>query len=140
MVTTVRNAFKLLLGAIAALLYPAALPGAERVRPPVSDEAETRTLSSFIARIRVDPTLRALFAHNPRGTLREFGIDPTPFDLSDQLTDAQIQRLIADWTAGIPPGAEPERRALSPGYGPPSAPAVIYGPPAAPNPEPPGKP
>jgi hypothetical protein len=95
--------------------------------------AETLTMSAFIARIRQDAALRARFAQSPRAVLREFGIDPPPINLPDQLTDAQIQRLLNDWTAGAdpavpPPGNRPP--APAPVYTP--APAPVYGPPSTP--------
>jgi hypothetical protein len=87
-------------------------------------QAKTLTLSAFVARVRQDATLRARFAQNSRNVLREFGIDPTPYDLSDRLTDAQLDRFLADWSREA--GASSPRPLPKPA---PPAPAPVYGPP-----------
>jgi hypothetical protein len=82
-------------------------PAAPTPVPPDSTPAVTPTMSAFIARIRQDTALRARFAQSPGAVLREFGIDPTPFNLLNRLNDAQIQALLNDWTAGNFPAQRP---------------------------------
>jgi hypothetical protein len=87
-------------------------------------QAKTSTLSAFVVRVRQDARLRARFARNPRTILDEFGIDPTPYNLSDRLTDAQLDRFLADWSRDA--GASTPRPVPEPA---PPAPAPVYGPP-----------
>ena len=133
MATPFRTLLKLLVGLFVAAPAAATATGAEVTRPaPI--QVETLTLSAFAARVRQDTALRARFAQNPGAVLREFGIDPAPYNLPARLTDAQLDRFLADWSrdAGtsrpVPPG-------------PPGPPAPVYGPPpgpAQPGPAPPG--
>ena len=95
--------------------------------PSEPERPETLTLSAFIARIRQDEALRGRFARDPQATLRAFEIDPAPYDLPDQLSDAQLDRLLADWLRG--PGAPAPAPKLEPA---PPAPSVVYGPPPGP--------
>jgi hypothetical protein len=95
--------------------------------PPGPERQETLTLSAFIARVRQDVALRERFARNPQATLRAFGIDPAPYDLPDQLSDAQLDRLLADWLSR--PGAPAPAPKLEEA---PPAPSVVYGPPPGP--------
>jgi hypothetical protein len=88
---------------------------------------ETLTLSAFIARVRGDGALRARFADNPRAVLRDYGIDPTPFNLPDRITRAQMDSLLDDLsrrTETAQPAPQP-----APSQGP-RTPVVIYGPPS----------
>jgi hypothetical protein len=87
-------------------------------------QPETLTLSAFVARVRQDAALRARFAQNPRSVMRELGIDATPYDLSDRLTDAQLDRFLADWSRD--PGASTPRPEPKPA---PPTPTPVYGPP-----------
>lgn len=91
---------------------------------PVPIQAKTLTLSAFVVCVRQDATLRTRFAQNPRAVLHEFGIDPTPYNLLSQLTDAQLDRLMADWShdaGATTPHSRPEpiMPAPTPVYGPP---------------------
>jgi hypothetical protein len=100
--------------------------GAKTGSPTSPKRAETLTLSAFIARVRQDATLRARFAQNPHTVLREFGIDPTPYNLPDRLTDVtQLDRFLADWSrdagASTPPRV-PEPAVMK-------VPTPVYGPP-----------
>lgn len=129
MATPFRTLSKLIVGLFAAS-PAAASSGAEVIRPaPI--QVETLTLSAFAARVRQDTALRARFAQNPGTVLREFGIDPAPYNLPARLSDVQLDRFLADWSrdAGtarpVPPG-------------PPGPPAPVYGPPPGPAPAPPG--
>jgi hypothetical protein len=127
MATPFRTLPKLIVGLFAAAPAAATSSGAEVIHPaPI--QIETLTLSAFAARVRQDTALRARFAQNPGTVLREFGIDPAPYNLPAQLSDAQLDRFLADWSrdAGpsrpVPPGP--------PGPGPaPPGPAPVYGPP-----------
>jgi hypothetical protein len=138
--------FKFVIGLFAALQGAATWSRAAEPRPAASTPPETLTMSAFIARIRQDAALRARFAQSPRAVLREFGIDPSPINLPDRVTDAQIQRLLNDWTAGVdsparsPNGGQQLAPAPAPVYGPPATEALIYGAPPGPPPEPPRKP
>jgi len=123
--TSVRTLLKLVIALFAALAGAASWSRADEARPEASTRAETVTMAAFIARIRQDTELRARFALSPRAVLREFGIDPPPINLPDKLTDAQIQRLLDDWTAGVDPVIKPPGKR-------PSAPAPVYGPPSTP--------
>src|SRR2546425_724206 len=79
--------------------------------------------SAFIARVRNDSRLRERFAQNPRAVLREHGIDSAPYNLPDRVSEAQMERLLADL-------AQPTRPPPSPppdGGRPPPVP--VYGPP-----------
>jgi hypothetical protein len=98
---------------------------AETGSPASPIQATTLTLSAFVARVREDATLRAHFAQNPRSVFHEFGIDPTPYRLSERLTDAQLDRFLVDWSRDA--GASNPRPAPEPVTQP--APAPVYGPP-----------
>jgi hypothetical protein len=100
----------------------------EKGSPVAPVPAKTMTLPAFVACVRQDATLRTHFAQNPSTVLQEFGIDPTPYNLLSQLTDAQLDRLMADWShdagATTPATTQPSRPALvksvqTPVYGPP---------------------
>jgi hypothetical protein len=131
--TSVRTLLKFVIGLFAAATGATLSSGAEEVRPGASSPAETLTMSAFIARIRQDAALRARFAQSPRAVLREFGIDPPPINLPERLSDAQIRRLLNDWTAGVdPPASSPDSSRLAPTPAP-----VVYGPPPGRPPEPP---
>jgi hypothetical protein len=102
-----------------------------QVRPPLSPQVEALTMPPFIARLRQDAALRARFARDPRVVLREHGIDPSPFRLTDRLDETQLDRVLADWTAGAPARvklaqAAPQAPAA------PAPPNVVYGPPPGP--------
>jgi hypothetical protein len=123
MATPLRTLLTFIAGLFAAA--QADTPSRAEVSHPSPIQVETLTLSAFAARVRQDTALRARFAANPRAVLREFGIDPAPYNLPDRLTDAQIDRFVTDWSRGAgtptpPPVAEPAQR---------PAPVVIYGPP-----------
>lgn len=90
-----------------------------------AQQRETLTLSAFISRVRGDGALRARFADNPSAVLREYGIDPTPFNLPDRITQAQMDSLLDDLSRRAPP-----QTAQPPELPVPRPPAVIYGPPA----------
>ena len=132
MATPFRTLLKFIIGLFAAAPAGGTASAAETGSPTSPVQAETLTLSAFVARVRQDATLRARFAQNPHAVLREFGIDPTPYNLSDRLTDAQLDRFLADWSrdAGpsrpVPPGPPGPP---APVYGPPPGPAPVYGPP-----------
>lgn len=126
MATPFRTLLKFIIGLFAAAPAGGTASAAETGSPTSPVQAETLTLSAFVARVRQDATLRARFAQNPHAVLREFGIDPTPYNLSDRLTDAQLDRFLADWSrdAGAstpPPGRGPAtpRPPPTPVYGPP---------------------
>jgi hypothetical protein len=125
MATPFRTLSKLIVGLFAAA--PAS-SGAEVTRPAAPIQVETLTLSAFAARVRQDTALRARFAQNPGAVLREFGIDPAPYNLPAQLSDVQLNRFLADWSrdGGTARPAPP----VPPGPGPaPPGPAPVYGPP-----------
>jgi hypothetical protein len=123
--TSVRTLIKLIIGLFVVLPGAATWSRAEEARPVASTPTETLTMSAFIARIRQDAVLRARFARSPRAVLHEFGIDTLPINLPDQLTDAQLQRFLSDWTAGVDPVVPPPGMLISP-------PAPVYGPPPTP--------
>jgi hypothetical protein len=100
-------------------------------------------MAALIAKLKSDPALRARFLENPGAVMRAQGIDPTPFRLPDRLTQAQLDRLLADWSregGPAPPPQSPQPRPPAPVYGPPPGPppkqpprplppAPVYGPP-----------
>ena len=134
-----------LLRSVAGLV--AVLSGAPRIAT-AEDRVAPATMAALIAKLRSDASLRARFLENPSVVMREQGIDPTPFRLPDRLTQAQLDRLLADWSrdagaaqAPTPPSAQPGPPAVV--YGPPAGPprtqspqprppAPVYGPPAGP--------
>lgn len=148
LVRTIRNLPGFIFGMVAAFLGPVGFSRAHVVQPSPSPRVEALTMSAFIARIRHDAELRARFAQAPRAVLREFGIDPAPIVLPEELTEAQISRLVDDWAAGA--GSSADARRIDPlviakahhaspptaVYGPPPAPAPVYGPPPTPRPSP----
>jgi hypothetical protein len=148
-----RNLLKLAVGIITALTGTAA-PRADVVQAGPTPRVEVLTLPAFIARIRRDAELRASFAQDPRTTLREFGIDPGPINLPEQLTEAQLQSLLDSWMAvdrsirtaandgrDLPLQIAAPSISAAPVYGPPpSPPAPVYGPPGTPSPKPTGRP
>jgi hypothetical protein len=87
------------------------------------------TLSAFIDLLRRDQGLRHRFAQNPRAVLRDFAVELSPhYDVPERLTAAQLERLLADWSASTndsSPGFNKLDRA-------PTAPAVFSGPPPGP--------
>jgi hypothetical protein len=130
MATSVRTLLKFLIGLLAAL--QGAPTGAEQSRPEAQSRPETLTISAFIVRLRQDAALRARFSQSPGAVLREHGIDPAPFNLPDRLDEAQLERLLADWTrrgAGSGEGSPP---VLQPPAPPNNVPAPVYGPPPGP--------
>ena len=132
MATTFRTVFKLIAGFFAIL--PAASANAEPTANIVAG-SEKLTMSEFIARLRQDPALRAQFRRNSRAVLREAGIDPTPFNLPDQLDEQVLARLLANWAAGA--SARPQPQLAQASTQSPTPPAVVYGPPPGPPPSPP---
>ena len=133
-----------LLRSIAGLV--AVLVGASR-RSIAQDRVPPGTMAALIAKLRSDASLRARFLENPSAIMREQGIDPTPFRLPQRLTQAQLDRLLADWSrqAGPPQAPTPAPQPVGPApvYGPPPGPprtqtpqprppAPVYGPPAGP--------
>ena len=79
-------------------------------------------MSSFVALLRRDPELRTRFSQNPRDVLREYGIDPSPYNLPDRLTQEQMDRLLNDWVTFLP--FRPDEARPSP-----TPPVAVYGPP-----------
>ncbi len=112
---------------VAAAPAAATPSGAEVIRPaPI--QVETLTLSGFAVRVRQDAALRARFAQIPERSCASSGSIRRPTNLPAQLSEAQLDRFLADWSrdAGpsrpVPPGP--------PGPGPaPPGPAPVYGPP-----------
>ena len=123
MTKSVRSLIKLVLGLLAAL--PGA-PTTVQAEKPQPAQAGSMTMSAFIARVRNDAAFRERFAQNPRAVMRESGIDPAPYDLPDRLSQAQLDRLLADWSerAGPSPAPPPISR--------PGPALAVYGPPARP--------
>jgi hypothetical protein len=117
---TVRALLRSIVGLV-AVLFGASRPSIAEDRVPPG------TMAALIAKLRSDGSLRARFLENPSAVMREQGIDPTPFRLPERLTQAQLDRLLADWSrqAGSPPAPAP----ASPQ---PQPPVVVYGPPAGP--------
>jgi hypothetical protein len=89
--------------------------------PPMG--SEKLTMSAFLARVRGDSKLRARFAENPRAVLREHGIDPAPYNLPERVSEAQMERLLAELSRATPPPRGPAPDAPRP------LPAPVYGPP-----------
>jgi hypothetical protein len=126
MATPLRTLLTFIAGLFAATQAAGTSSRAEVSHPGSPIQVETLTLSGFAARVRQDSALRARFAANPRAVLREFGIDPAPYNLPDRLTEAQIDRFVTDWSRGA--GTPIPRPETEPAQRPP--PVVIYGPPA----------
>jgi hypothetical protein len=126
MARSVGTLSKFVIGLFAVLQGMTTLSRAEQVRPEASSNAETLTMSAFIGRVRQDAALRERFSQNPRAVLREYGIDPSPYNLPDRLTEAQLDRLLSGWSRGAGPSGSPppSPEALRP------APQPVYGPPA----------
>ena len=80
---------------------------------------------TFIARLRHDGRLRDRFLRNPKAVLREFNVDPAPYEVPEQPTEAQLNHLIADWSKPPAPPTDP----LPPKPPPAPAPTPVYGPP-----------
>jgi hypothetical protein len=97
--------------------------GLARAQQSPSTPSEKLTMSAFIARLRNDSALRARFAENPRGILREHGIDPAPYNLPDRVSEEQMERLLADLAREARPPQPPRPDAPRP------LPAPVYGPP-----------
>jgi hypothetical protein len=95
--------------------------GAARAQQSPPAGAEKLTMSAFLARVRSDSQLRARFAENPRALLREYGIDPAPYNLPERVSEAQMERLLADLdrAARAPLGPVPDAQRTSP--------APVYG-------------
>jgi hypothetical protein len=129
---TVRALLKSIAGAFAMVLGGAGS----------SVAGETRNVlkfSNLIARLRRDAALRGRFADNPRAILLEYGIDPTPYNLPDRISTAQMDRLLAQFAQAPtsteqPDPPKPQPRPPSPVYGPPPGPVPRppAGPPSAP--------
>lgn len=49
---------------------------------------------SFLARLKTDQELRQRFSLDPAGTLRECGVDPTPFRLPDRVSPSEVDALV----------------------------------------------
>jgi hypothetical protein len=130
MATNFRTVFKLIAGFFAALQGVSA--SAEPARAAIVAGSEKLTMSEFIARLRQDPALRARFRQNSRAVLREAGIDPTPFNIPEQLDERALARLLANWAADA--SVWPQLAQLS--TQPSAPPGVVYGPPPAPRPSP----
>jgi hypothetical protein len=122
MAMTVRALLRLMAGSVAALLGRSAISVAQERSPAGS-------MAALIAKLRSDPSLRARFLGGPSAVMREEGIDPTPYSLPSRLTQAQLDRLLADWprTDGQAQASTPRVAQSSP-----APPAVVYGPPAGP--------
>jgi hypothetical protein len=121
MAISVRTFLRTVIGMVAAFVG-----GSARAQQRQPAAPEKLTLSAFIARVRSDPALRARFADDPRSVLREHGIDPTPYNVPDRMSDERMERLLADLArAGSPSqGRVPD--------GPAVPPAPVYGPPPGP--------
>lgn len=121
MATPFQRLFKVFIGIFAAL---PSLTTASIAQQPSLDSrlSQTQTMSSFVALLRRDPELRARFSQNPRDVLREYGIDPSPYNLPDSLTPEQMDRLLNDWVTFLP--FRPDETRPSP-----SPPVAVYGPP-----------
>jgi hypothetical protein len=132
MAITVRALLKSAAGLFAALLSHA------NASVVLASRRETPTMAAFIARLRQDLALRRRFADHPSAVLREYGIDPTPYRFPEQMSQAQLDRLLAQFAQAAPAPAptEPPTDFGSQAPAPPSPPAVVYGPPARP-PQPP---
>jgi hypothetical protein len=126
MARSVGTLSKFVIGLFAVLQGMTTLSRAEQARPEASSSAETLTMSAFICRVRQDAALRERFSQNPRAVLRDYGIDPSPYNLPDRLTQAQLDRLLSDWSRGAGPSGSPPP---SPDAARPSPPVVVYGPP-----------
>jgi hypothetical protein len=129
MAITVRAFLKSAAGLFAALLGHASASTA------IAPQGETLTISAFIARLRQDPALRRRFADSPAAVLREHGIDPAPYRLPAQMSETQLDRLLAQFaqkqdSSPTPPQGPPPQ--TPPSTQRPSGPVVIYGPPSRP--------
>jgi hypothetical protein len=118
MAITVRAFLKSAAGLIAALLGHAS---ASTVLAP------QLTISAFIARLRQDPALRQRFAESPAAVLREHGIDPAPYRFPERMSEAQLDRLLAQFAQAQSSPQPPPAAGAGP-----NPPAVVYGPPARP--------
>ena len=125
MATSIR-ALKFLIGLFAT--FSAAPTGAQTERLPGSARSEAVGVATFIALLRQDAALRARFAQEPLAVLRDQGIDLAAFELPERLNEAQLARLLDDWSRW-PAGQHLAQVAPEPREGP-SAPAPVYGPPA----------
>ena len=115
---TVRSFLKLAVGLVASLAG----------RPLYAQQGQRGLLTSFIGHVRSVPSFRAKFAENPQQILRESGIDPSPYNLPDRLTDAQVDAFLEDLSkvvAAMPPPPPPREEGLR-------APVAVYGPPPGP--------
>lgn len=137
MAISVRTFLQGIIGAIPTLLGGAVSSVAQQ------EQRVVLTISDLISRMRSNANLRRRFANNPRAVLLEYGIDPTPYDLPEQMREAQMDRLLAQFAQAPPePPTPPTPRPAGPPtpvYGPPpslqpapSPPAVVYGPPPGP--------
>ena len=130
MAASIHAFFKSIIGFFAVLQGASASSSAPRAE--IVSRSETLTMSAFITQLRQNAALRARFARNPRGVLREHGIDPTPFNLADRLDPAQLERLLADWPVGADSRLNVAQRSSQPpepAPQPPPAPVPVYGPP-----------
>jgi hypothetical protein len=125
---TVRALLKSIVGAFAMVFGAAGSSVAGETRSVL-------TFSNLIARLRRDAALRGRFADNPRAILLENGIDPTPYNLPDRISAAQMDRLLAQFAQAPTSTQQPD-----PPKPQPRPPSVIYGPPAGPRPSPPPAP
>lgn len=76
--------------------------GLAQATPP---RAERPPLGKLIGQLRKDAELRARFSVNPRSVFEERGIDPTPYDLPDQLDGDDVDRFLSNWTGARGPAA-----------------------------------
>jgi hypothetical protein len=144
MAVSTHRLFQLIVGFFAALqggpATAATEPPRPHVRPQVMPHGETLGMPAFIARLRQDAALRARFVRDPRTVLREHGVDPSPFQVTDRLDETKLEALLMAWSAATrgrfnlaqaTPQA-PAAPALSP---------VVYGSPPRPpiQPAPPGQ-
>jgi len=123
MAITVRALLKSIAGVCAMVLGGAGSPVA------LGHPREILTLSDLIGRLRHSAALRDRFAENPRAVFLEFGIDPSPYNLSDRMNATQMDRLLTRFAQASTPTEPPTAPA------PPEPPAVVYGPPPRPSPD-----
>jgi hypothetical protein len=127
MAITVRALLKSAAGLVAALFAHGNASAA------LAPQGEMLTISAFIARLRQDMALRRRFADSPAAVLRAHGIDPAPYRFPDQMSDAQLDRLLAQFAQkqdSSPPLQAPQPQPTPPQR--PSGPVAVYGPPARP--------
>ena len=135
MAITVRALLKSIVGLFAMVL------GGASPSVALEHRREMPTLSSLIGWLRRSAALRSRFADNPRAVLLEYGIDPTPYNLPDRMSSAQMDRLLAQFarvptSPELPPPPTPPPGPPTPPPQPPGPPTPVYGPPPSPPPSP----